>query len=208
MVYIYFDESGDLGFDFSKGGTSKNFSVAFLIVNEKRPISSLVKKVFASLPQTLKRKSSGVLHAYYEKSSTIAKLLQGISKKDVKIASIRLDKRKVLLIGNPNELYTNIVVTLINRLYTDDIISDTDDIILVASRRNTSKNLNVIFSESVVRRAHGVKFSVNIVPPSDDKCLQAVDFISWAFWQKYEKGDETYTSMIADKIVQEYVMYD
>jgi len=208
MVYIYFDESGDLGFDFSKGGTSGHFSVAFLITNEKRPIYSLVKKVYLSLPRATKRKSSGVLHAYYEKASTITKLLQGISKKDVKVASMRLDKRKVLLTGNPNELYTSLVVTLINRLYADGVICDTDELVLVASRRNTNKNLNVVFSESIVRRAHGLKFSVNVVPPSDDKCLQAVDFISWAFWQKYEKGDETYIALIADKIVQEYVMYD
>jgi len=173
MVYIYFDESGDLGFNFSKGGTSEHFSVAFLIVDEKRPISTLVKKVFTSLPQASKRKSSGVLHAYYEKASTIAKLLHGISKKDVKIASMRLDKHKVLLTGNPNELYTSLVVTLINRLYADGVIRDTDEIVLVASRRNTSENLNMIFSESVVRRAHGVKFSVSIIPSGNDKCLQA-----------------------------------
>ena len=93
-------------------------------------------------------------------------------------------------------------------MYTDDVISDVDEIILVASRRNTSKNLNMTFSESVVNRTHGVKFSVKIVPPSDDKCLQAVDFISWALWQKYEKSDETYTVLIADRIVREYLMFD
>ena len=43
--------------------------------------------------------------------------------------------------------------------------------------------------------------------PSDDKCLQAVDFVSWALWQKYEKGDETYSDIISGKIVKEYVMY-
>jgi len=38
--------------------------------------------------------------------------------------------------------------------------------------------------------------------------LQAVDFVSWAMWQKYEKGDETYSKIIADKTIKEYVMYN
>jgi hypothetical protein len=29
----------------------------------------------------------------------------------------------------------------------------------------------------------------------------------WALWQKYENGDETYSDIIAGKIVKEYVMY-
>ena len=44
--------------------------------------------------------------------------------------------------------------------------------------------------------------------PSDDKCLQAVDFISWALWKKYENDDESYSDIIADKIIKEYVMYE
>ena len=99
MTYIYFDESGDMGFKFEKAGTSKQFLVAFLIVNEKRPISSLVRKVFSLLSPAIKRRNSGVLHAYYEKATTITKLLRGLAQRDVKIASMRLYKRKVLLTG-------------------------------------------------------------------------------------------------------------
>jgi len=71
MTYIYLDESGDLGFNFSKAGTSRHFSIAFLLTENKRPISSLVKKVFLSLPPATKRKNSGVLHAHHEKSVTV-----------------------------------------------------------------------------------------------------------------------------------------
>ena len=208
MVYIYQDESGDLGFDFNKAGTSNHFSIAFIITNQPRPISSLVGKVFATLPRAIKRKSSGVLHAYYEKAVTITRLLRGLASKDVKIASIRLDKRKVLITGNPHELYANIVVTLVNRLFKDGIISGSEDIALLASRMNTSKSLNASFSERVAGRMQGLNFSVNIVKPNDDKCLQAADFVSWALWQKYEKGDDSFASLLADKIVREYVMYE
>jgi uncharacterized membrane protein len=208
MVYLYQDESGDMGFDFTKSGTSKYFSIALLILTERRPVSSLVKKVFTSLPSAMKRNNNGVLHAYYEKPATISRLLRGLAEKEIKIASIRLDKRKILLSGTPHELYANIVVTLINRLYMDGIISGTEELALIASRMNTSKTLNMSFSENVVNHTHGTKFNLQIVKPNEDKCLQAVDFISWALWQNYEKGDDTYAKLISKKIVREYVMYE
>ena len=208
MLHIYFDESGCLGFDFSKDGTKNHLLITFLILNECRPIISLVKKAFLTLPKVIKRRRGAELHAHHEKSITIKRLLSGLATKDIKIATMRLDKRKILISVNPNELYSSMVVALINRLYTDDIIKDTDHIRFVASRRNTSKKLNDDFSESIINRTQNVDFVIEILKPSDDKCLQAVDFVSWALWQKYEVGDETYYTIIADKIIREYVMYE
>jgi hypothetical protein len=59
-----------------------------------------------------------------------------------------------------------------------------------------------------VKFAHSGKITVEIVKPFDDKCLQAADFVSWAFWQKHEKGDGTYADILADKITREYKMYE
>lgn|GEM_PF-5392315 len=73
--------------------------------------------------------------------------------------------------------YISMVVTLLNRLFVDEIIGKTENIVLVASRRNTSKHLNTLFSESVTSRTNGIKVDIEIVKPSDDKCLQAVDFV-------------------------------
>lgn len=208
MLHIYFDESGCLGFDFSKGGTKNHLLITFLILKECRPIISLVKKAFLTLPKVIKRRRGAELHAHHEKSVTIKRLLSGLATKDIEIATMRLDKRKILMSGNPNELYSSMVVALINRLYTDDVIKDTEHIRFVASRRNTSKKLNDDFSESITNRTQNVDFDIEILKPSDDKCLQAVDFVSWALWQKYEVGDETYYKIIADKVIREYVMYE
>ena len=208
MLHIYFDESGCLRFDFSKSGTMKHLLITFLITNECRPIISLVKKTHLSLPKNIRRSRASYLHANYEKPVTIKRLLKGLATKDVKLATIRLDKRKILMSGNPNELYSNMVVALINRLYADGIILKSDNIKFVASRRNTSKKLNDDFSKSIKHCTKDVNFDSTIMAPSDDKCLQAVDFVSWALWQKYENGDESYSDIIVDKVIKEYVMYE
>ena len=207
MVYIYFDESGDLGFNFLKNGTSKLFSIAFLIVNDRQPISKLVKKTFKSLPTAATYKNNGILHARYEKANTVKKLLTGLSSKGIKIATMRLDKRKILFTINPNELYASLVITLINRLFADGELKNDEQINLIASQRNTSNSLNSSFSESVASSSHSTSITVNITKPSDDKCLQAVDFVSWAFWQKYTREDNTYVELIANSVTHEYEMY-
>jgi len=93
------------------------------------------------------------------------------------------------------------------KIYADGVIKETDNINLVASLRNTSKKLNDDFSSNILGSTKKVKFNISIVMASVNKCLQAVDFVSWALWQKYENGDETYSDIITDKIVKEYVMY-
>ena len=208
MTKVYLDESGCLGFDYSKDGVSNFFSICVLILQEQRPIIKLVKKVFLGLPKAEKRRSDGTLHAHYEKPITIKKLLTGIINKDIKIASICLDKRKVLLTGKPHELYTSMVVTLINRLHADGVISSEGDIKLIASKRNTNKYLNDDFLESVISHIKGINFDAEIKKPCDDKCLQAVDFASWALWQKYENGDKTYSDVVINKTIKEYIMYE
>ena len=208
MIYIHADESGCLGFDFSKQGTKNHLLITFLISEESRPIISLVKKVVNTLPKKQLRKNNSYLHANYEKPATRKRLLRGLAETDVKIVTMRLDKRKIVLIGNPNELYSSMFVALINRLYADGILKKSDSIEFVASRRNTSKKLNEDFSASIEYGTKDIDFNHNIAAPSDDKCLQAVDFVSWALWQKYEIGDKTYSDIITDKIIKEYVMYE
>jgi len=206
MTHLYFDESGCLGFNFTKGSTKNHILVTFLITENCRPITSLVKKVILTLPK-LRIKKGAYLHAHYEKPITKKRLLQGLATKDIRIATMRLDKRKVFLPGNPNELYSSMVVALINRLYADGIISKSEEIKFIASRRNTSEKLNDDFTKSIELCTNDVNFDFSILSARDDKCLQAVDFVSWALWQKYENCDESYSDIISGKIVKEYVMY-
>ena len=80
MTYIHADESGCLGFNFSKKGTNKHLLITFLISKEYRPIVSLVKKVVNTLPKKTLRKNNSYLHANYEKPITIKRLLRGQGK--------------------------------------------------------------------------------------------------------------------------------
>jgi len=49
MSYIFMDESGDLGFDFSKSRTTRYFVITFLFAPHKRPIEKVVRSVHRGL---------------------------------------------------------------------------------------------------------------------------------------------------------------
>jgi len=211
MSYIFVDESGDLGFDFKKKGTSKYFLISFLFVPslKKRRISKIVSKVFLTLRKPKKRKS-GILHAYNESSTIRFRLLNKLVEEDIKIMTICLDKEKVYtnIKTEENTLYSNITNILLNRIYTRKLIPQGEEIELVASRRATNKLLNNNFKKYIESNKNNkLRIHVSIVSPERDKCLQAVDFISWSIYRKYKDGDYSYYNVIKNKIFEENWMY-
>ena len=50
MIHLYLDESGCLGFDFSKKKTSKNFTITILATKDSN------KEISFAIKKTLKRK--------------------------------------------------------------------------------------------------------------------------------------------------------
>lgn len=210
MSYIFVDESGDLGFNFKKKGTSKYFLISFLFVPslKKRRIAKIVSKVFLTLKKPKKRKS-GLLHAYKESPVIRFRLLNKLVEEDIKIMTICLDKEKVYtnIKAEENLLYSNITNILLNRIYTRELIQKGEKIELIASRRATNKLLNNNFKEYIESNNNKLDIDVSIVSPEKDKCLQAVDFVSWSIYKKYQKGDYSYYNVIKNKIFEESWMY-
>jgi hypothetical protein len=207
MTTIYQDESGDFGYDFTKARTYKNFFITFLITNDKRPIERAVKKTYASLVKARKKRSGGLLHAYYEDESTKFKLLNQLSQLDIRIAIMRYDKTKVVIAEEPRHIYAGMVVTLINRLYQDGILDKDEPTFLTAAQLHTKKKYNVEFEDLVRHKTKEINFDMDISTPDKEKCLQAADFISWANARKYELADDRFINTVSSKIVKEYEYY-
>ncbi len=144
MAFIFMDESGDLGFDFEKSGTTKHFLITFLFTKNKRPIEKCVKKVHRGLQKKLKWKRT-VLHAYHENPVTRLRLLRCLAEKDAHIVTIALNKRKVYtrLQEEKAVLYNYVTNILLDRIVTKKLIPTESKVELVASKRETNKFLNV-----------------------------------------------------------------
>lgn len=211
MAFIFMDESGDLGFDFQKRGTTKNFLITCLFTSNKRPIEKCVKKVHSGLRTKYKCRGT-VLHAYNEKPATRIRLLRCLAEKDAHIVTIALNKRKVYtrLQEEKVVLYNYVTNILLDRIFTRKLIPIEEKIELIASKRETNKFLNTNFKnylENQVVNDHGIDLEVEIKTPSEEKSLQAVDFASWAIFRKYEHGDDDYYKIIKGSIVEETPLF-
>lgn len=207
-MYIYLDESGDLGF--SKR-SSKWFLITVAISQDGRCLERVVKKVWRSLHK--KHKHIGELHASHEKDMTRIKMLQMIAAcDDVKIMTVVLNKSKVYvdLQEQKNYLYNYTANILLDRLHNSDILPNGETIDLVVDRKDTKKALrenfiNYLSSSMSKRRAEN--FTVTLHASHENKSLQAVDFVSWAIFRKYEKGDFEFYELIKNKIVDERPLF-
>ena len=208
MPYIFLDERGDLGFDFSKKKTSKYFVITFLFLKSKGSVENIVKKIFRTFNKNEIKRHSGVLHAYKEKPNTRLKLLTMLKGKDVSIISIYLNKKKVYtkLKNEKHVLYNYVANILLDRVYSRKLIPIDQPIHLIASRRETNKFLNQNFKhylESQSDSKHNVRLIIEVRKPSEEKCLQVVDFVSWAIFRKREHNEDAYYNIIKPKIVEE-----
>lgn len=212
MAHIYLDESGDLGFDFKKKGTSRYFIVTlFFLSDGKGAIERIVRKTHAELSRSLKRRV-GTLHAAHEKPITRRRLLRRIAEKDCLVMAVYLDKRKVCakLHAEKQVLYNYVAAVLLDRIFAKKIVSPAGPITLIASRRETNKFLNEKFQdylEGQMRNNRKQSLNVLIKTPAEEKALQAVDFLSWAMFRKYERGDGSYCDLFRDKIVEESPLF-
>ena len=211
MAYIFLDESGDLGFDFSKHRTTKFFVVTALATENERPIDKVVRKVHAGLRKKYRLRANS-LHAAHEESATCARFCRLLAEKDCRVMAIDLNKQKVYtrLQDEKQVLYNYVTNILLDRIMTKRLVAKRAPIHLIASRRETNKFLNQNFRqylEEQIKNNHKLTLDIKIMTPFEKKGLQAVDMASWAIFRKYEYGDESYYNLLRNIIVEESPLF-
>ncbi|MDD5055413.1 MAG: DUF3800 domain-containing protein [Candidatus Peribacteraceae bacterium] len=215
MAFIFMDESGDLGFDFSKKKTSKFFIVAFLFVPDDREVKAvqkIVKNVFVGFTKSELKHHSSSLHAFREKPATRRRLLTALARRKVSVLAIILNKERVYtkLQNEKPVLYNYVTNILLDRILRHNLVPIHGRVCLVAAKRETNVFLNQNFREYLETQAshhHRVQLGTSIRTPDEEKCLQVADCVSWALFRKYERDDGTYASIIQPIIEQERPLF-
>lgn len=208
MAYIFLDESGDLGF---KKSSSKWFIFTIAIVSDHRLLERVVKKIWRPLKK--KHKKLGELHAYRADDITRTRMLQKLNElKDLKVLCIILNKKKVHidLQNQKNYLYNYTANILLDRLHSSATIKSDEQINLFIDRKDTKKRLRENFTRYLAGEMTNrgrKRFSVALHTSYENKSLQAVDFISWAIFRKYERGDYEFYEIIKSKITDERLLF-
>src|SRR3989338_8207386 len=102
-MYIFLDESGDLGFG---KRSSKWFLFTLVVVDDPRKLERVIKKTRKSLKKKYKRTMSE-LHAYHCDDITRIRVLTKLAEQDISVVTTVLNKSKVYvdLQNQKNYLY-------------------------------------------------------------------------------------------------------
>ncbi|GBE17093.1 hypothetical protein BMS3Abin15_00929 [bacterium BMS3Abin15] len=208
MAYIFLDESGDLGF---KPTSSKWFVFTIVLTNDHRKIEKVIKRIRKGLSKKYKKVKE--LHAYHTQPINRKRILKLLSQlKDLKILCIILNKKRVYvdLQKQKNYLYNYAANILLDRLHNRKIINIDEPIDLYIDQKDTNKFIRENFENYLkdnFNKRGSKKVRIRIRPSHTEKCLQAVDFISWAIFRKYEQGDYKYYNLIKKKIIEENALF-
>jgi hypothetical protein len=211
-MYIFLDESGDLGFDFTKSGTSKFFIITVLVNNDV----SAVKAINLAACKTLKRINHGKKKNFNsELKGTETPLemkryfLSKINNDNWNLYTTVIDKRifhKPKYIKHPNHLYNYISSHIFNRIP----VKPNSDIIIRADKCKTGEEIRDFNRRTEEILYPKLNNSSNVVIKHlcshDDKLLQAVDLFCNGLFAKYEHQDLSWYSYFQNKICVEDIL--
>jgi len=195
MHYAFVDESGST----APTETSHLLVVAVLGTEEpisiRRVIHRFQKKLNTSLP-------AGEIKAGKLEPAKIKKVLGKLAQSPIQIVAVIVDPYILNHPpSDPEDIYrwavSRAVYHMVERYPSVEIILD---------RRYTKESLRFELEKSIRQSLTGISGQYVLIRHDDSserKELQAVDFIAWAFFQKYEKNDSQYYDLISPLVFKE-----
>jgi hypothetical protein len=214
MYYLYLDESGDLGYQFEKAGTSRHFVVTILEVSDRIANKAMEKAVVRTLKNKLygKRIRHRSRVTELKSSHTVSAVKQyfyrQISEIPFHLYTTILDKS---LFINHLQLNKSRIYNFITHLVLKEIpLEEVETKVILTLDRSKSKPEIREFDAYLLQQLESrippeVPFIINHNYSHDNKLLQAVDLFAGGIYRKYESGDKQWYELFAEKIASEQV---
>lgn len=203
-MYIYLDESGDLGFSFSMGST-RYFTIVFALLENQNLLKKQVKKVKMKyrIPANVELKGSST------SSEIKLDLLKRISKLPIEIYSITVKKSNIAqrLRTDTNILYNYMVgLSLGEKILQLPMDSQ---VIVIVDKRITSITSGFNFNEYLRYKIwfegnrKDIDLKIHQVDSQISYGIQGVDIITNSIFKKYESNDGQFYKIISGKVQNE-----
>lgn len=202
MLFLYLDESGDLGFDFFSKKPSKFFTVTVLAV---RGVESN-RRLIQAVKKTVKRKlPAGNAELKGAKNSFAVKEYFYLQVADVpfEIYAMTLNKRRVYerLAKQKDRVYNFVSKNVLDKIPVENASTR----IQVVIDRSKSKQEIREFNDYIIRNIQGridplVPLDIRHWTSHENAGLQAVDAFSWGLFRKYERNDTEWFDVFKEKV--------
>jgi hypothetical protein len=212
MLYLYLDESGDLGDLIQSPGTSRHFVIAILEVMGDANKKAMEKAVARTLRNKLHGKHRKHTATELKAAKTVFTIKEyfyrQVADLPFKLYAVILDKTRFV---NQPQLSKKRIYQFIAHLVLKELPLDraTDQMILSVDRSMggpAREEFNqYLFEQSEARVPPHVPFSIYHDLSHENRPLQAVDLFAWGIYQKYEVGNRRWYDLFQDKIAYEQV---
>lgn len=205
MVYVYLDESGDLGFNFERG-SSRYLLIGLLITDRKYKADRCLKKIRR---RKLKKTIKQMPEIKFNNSNRWLrrKVLHCIRDFDPDIAYIIMKKENVYehLRSYPSStrLYNYVATILLENV----VPNYRGPIEIVIDKRDGSRYIQENFEDYIRDKLNYPSLRIVHKDSKEDRGLQAVDFICGAIFRYYNSNDDSYYSIIQDCLIAEIKLF-
>jgi len=209
MLFLYLDESGDLGFDFVNKKPSKFFVVTILAVQGQ----DVNRRLINAVRKTIKRKlnprgrRSRIVQELKGTGTTLeikkyfheqAKLI------DLKLYSIILNEKRVFdsLVRNKPRVYNYVCRLLLDKVSFEDASIKVDLIIDKSKSKPEILDFNRYVTAQLEARINpNVPLYINHRDSQETYGLQAVDMFCHGFFEAYERRRWEWYNTFEEKVV-------
>ncbi len=196
MLYLYLDESGDLGFDFANKNPSRFFTITILAVQGQKDNQTIIGAVKKTLKRKLnpKNKRNRNIQELKATNTTLnikKYFLDQIKDINFSLYSMSLNKKEIPinLPNNKSRLYNFIAHQVLKQIPLEKY--NKKGIYFILDRSKNKKEI-IEFDQYIKHQFKGkikLKTPLDIIHGESHKFpgIQTVDMFSYGFFHKYEK---------------------
>src|SRR3989338_5188 len=201
-MYIFIDESGDLGFDFKKSGKPSDF---FLVGALKIPEEKHLNRIIKKHRKRLRKRKEEKREIKFSNTSPENKrrILHDISKLDVELFIVYIDKHNSYdyIKNDPVRMYSYLLKILAEKCFSMPLDEDVNVIFdrsLSKAQQETIELYLRTQNEQLMATKH--RIAMLHLPSQERVGLMCIDFVCGAAMSKIANKNETYINIIKDKI--------
>ncbi len=215
MLYLFLDESGNLGHGFQSAGVSRHFVITIL----EAPDNAAKKAIEKAVERTMKNKIRGKSRSHQnlitelkgaKTSHAIKKYFyEQVAEVPFKLYAVILDKKRFV---NHLQVSENRVYNFVAHLAIKEVpLEHAPERVVLVLDRSKSKPEILVFNQFLLNQLEArlppqIPLDIFHDDSQTNKPIQAVDLFAWGIFRKYEGEDIQWYEVFRNKIVYEQVV--
>jgi hypothetical protein len=214
-LYIFLDESGDLGLELSKPGTSQHFVITLLLTAMQGVRRGIEKAIERTIRNKIRKGKKGKITTLELKGTNTSLevkqyFYRQVSELDFTLYTVILPKQHINAswVTEQEQLYNDIAGRILEQLPLETAM---DRVMLMLDKRKSQadqRDLNHYLSLRLHERLpRNIPLEIFPVTSDESRGIQAVDLFCWGIYRKYEVNDLTWYRAFNSKIQAETFLF-